>query len=93
MEGGSGEGELNCGGPAQEISNKKNINMGPTDYYHDILAKHVAAFFLCPPNLPEPKLKSFGLRALAEEVSSQPSIDCLALLFMAIVIQIDNEKD
>ena len=41
----------------------------------DILAKSVTAFCLCPKNLPETKLKSFGLMLLAE-ISEQQSIDC-----------------
>ena len=39
-------------------------------------------------NLPEAKLKSHGLIAVAEEISSQPSIDCVAS-----VLQIQNKKE
>lgn len=42
-----------------------------------ILAKDVTTFCPHPKNLPEAKLKSFGLMALAEEISRLPSIDCL----------------
>lgn len=42
-----------------------------------ILAKSVTTFCPHPKNLPEVTLKSFGLMALAEEISRLPSIDCL----------------
>jgi len=42
-------------------------------------------------NLPEAELKSFGL-TLAE-ISRQPSIECIAWLLVAILMQIYNEKE
>ena len=41
----------------------------------DISANNVAAFCPCHKNLPEAKLKRFGLM-LAEEISKQPRIVC-----------------
>lgn len=71
--------------------------MWPIDYMYildcDILAKNVVAFLPCPPNLPEAKLKSFRLRALAKEAFRLCSIECLALLFTAILMKNDKEKD
>lgn len=40
-----------------------------------MVKKNVAAFCLCPKNLPEATLKSFELISLAEEISRQPSIN------------------
>lgn len=37
-------------------------------------------------NLQEAKLKSFGLMALAEEISRQPSTDCYVVLVIALKI-------
>ena len=51
------------------------------------MAKNVAAFCPCPKTLPEAKLKSFGLMALAEEISRQ-SIHSVSWLLMATLIQI-----
>lgn len=42
------EGNLNYEGLAQEISDKKNFSMQPTDCSCDILLKIVAAFCPCP---------------------------------------------
>ena len=44
MEDSGAEGNLNCGGLAQEVSDEKNISMWPRSY--DILMKNVAAFAL-----------------------------------------------
>jgi hypothetical protein len=52
----------------------KNISNWPRDNFYDILVKNVAAFCPCPKNLPEAKLKSFGLVTLEKENSRQPSI-------------------
>ena len=43
-------------------------------------------------NLPEAKLKSFGLKALVEEISRQPSIDYSHGLVVTL-IKIFNEKE
>ena len=42
----STEGDVSCGGPAQEVSEGKC--KWPRDHSWDILAKNVAAFFPCP---------------------------------------------
>ena len=43
--------------------------------------------FVQKKNLPEAKLKSFGLKTLTEEISRQLSIDCVAYLLVAMLIQ------
>lgn len=50
-------------------SYRKNINKWSRDHSDYILAKNAAAFCSCPKNLPEAELKSFGLIALAKEIS------------------------
>ena len=62
--------------PAQDVSEKKRIRKFPRDCSCDILVKNVTTFCSCLKNLPEAKLKTFGLIALAEEISRQPNIDC-----------------
>ena len=51
------EGDLNCEGLAQEVSDKKNFSMWPTDCSSDILVKIVATF--CPCQKKKRKEKSF----------------------------------
>ena len=53
----------------------------------------MAGFCPCPKYLPEVKLKSFGLMALAEEVSRQISIDSVTWLLEISLTQIYNEKE
>jgi hypothetical protein len=62
MEVSDAEGDLNYGGVAQEVSEKKNFSMWPRDCSCDILAKNVAAFYPCPKEkkiLPEAKSKNY----------------------------------
>ena len=55
------EGDLNCGSPAQEVSEGRDIiSKWPKDHSCDILATNGAAFCSFPKSLPEAKLKSFG---------------------------------
>ena len=54
------ESSVNYGAPAQEVS-EKNIIQWCRDHSCDILSKNVIDFCPCPKNLPEAKLKSFGL--------------------------------
>ena len=44
-------------------------------------------------NLLEAKLKSYRLAALTEDISEQPSIDCVMWLIMASLMQMCNEKE
>lgn len=55
---------------------KERILVITLDHFYDILAKNMTAFCPCPKNLPEAKLKSFVLMALAENISRQPHTDC-----------------
>lgn len=66
------------GDPAEEVSDRNNINISnwTTDHFCDILAKNIAAFYPCPKTLPEAKLKSNKLISLIVEISRQPNIDC-----------------
>lgn len=54
--------------------------------------KNVASFCSSPKNLLEAKLKSFRLTALAK-ISRQPSIDCVAWLLVAMLMQIYKGKE
>ena len=51
-----------------------NVSMWPRDCFCDILMKNMAAFFHCPKNLSEAKVKRFRLIALKKEVSKQFSV-------------------
>ena len=59
----------------------------------DILVKNVVVFCPCLKNLPEAKVKSFGLIPLAEEISKQPHIDSVMWLLVIILRKIYNEKE
>lgn len=76
MKGRGPENKADYEYPVQEVS-EKSINKRPRDHPCDI--GKGCDYFFCPhpKNLPEAKLKSFGLMALAEEISRLPSIDCL----------------
>lgn len=45
MEDSSVEDNVDCGGPAQEVSGGKSISNWSRDHSYDILAKNVAAFY------------------------------------------------
>jgi hypothetical protein len=68
MEDSGAEGDLNCGGLAQEDS-EKNFSMWPRDCSCEILTKNMAAFCPFQKSLPESNVISFGLIPLAEEIS------------------------
>lgn len=53
----------------------------------------MAAFCPCPKNLCEAKLKSFGLTALAEEISRRSGTDRVAWLLVTTFMHIYNEKE
>ena len=55
-------------------------------------AERLLSAFVKKKNLPEAKLKNYELTALAEEISRQPSDDCIGWLLVAILMQIYNEK-
>lgn len=57
----------------------RRILILPRDFSCDILVKNVDALCPCLKNLPEVKVKSFRLIALAKELSQQPSTDCLVI--------------
>lgn len=84
---------LNCRCLVQEISEERNISEWPRDDECDILVKNVNDFSSSLKNLPEAKLKSLGLMALAQEISTQPSIDYVIWLSVATLIHIWNEKE
>ena len=60
------EGDLNCGGLAQEVSEEKNFNMWPRDCSCDILVKN-GCFCSCLKSLPEAKVKRLRLIALTKK--------------------------
>lgn len=57
-----------------------------------ILAKDVTSLCPCPKNLPEIKLKSYGLMALVEEISRKSSMDSVVWFLLVTLIQIYIEK-
>lgn len=57
-----------------------------------LLVKNVATFGIYPKNLPEIKLKSFGIISLAEEIPRQPNIDYIMWLLEIMLMQIYKEK-
>lgn len=58
------------------------------DHSCKILAENLAAFCPCPKILPEAKLKSLGLMALAKEISKQADPDCVVWLLVITLMQI-----
>ena len=52
------EGDLNCRGLAQEVSEEKFSMWWPRDHSYNILVNNVPAVCPCLKNLPEAKLKS-----------------------------------
>lgn len=50
---------MDCGGPAQEVSEGSNISNWSRDHSFDILTKTVPVFCLYLNNLPEARLKGF----------------------------------
>ena len=44
-------------------------------------------------NLPEAKLKRFGLSTLAEKISKQLNVDCVLWLLLGMIIPIYSEKE
>jgi hypothetical protein len=61
-------------------------------YRHSCLAKNTVAFCPYAKTLPDAILNSIELKALAEEISKQPSIDSVVCLVF-ILRQIYNEKE
>ena len=59
----SAEGDLDCEGLAQDVS-EEDISRWPRDHSFNILVKNMAAFYPFPKSLPEAKLKNYGLTAL-----------------------------
>lgn len=58
-----------------------------------ILPKNEDAFFPCPKNHPEAKLKHLGLISLAEELPRETNIDSAVWLWEISLLQINNEKE
>lgn len=75
MEASDAEGDLNCGGLAQEVSEEKTFSMCPRDCSCDIMLKNVSTFCPCLKSLPEAKVKRFRLITLSKEILKQPSLD------------------
>lgn len=67
----SANDHVGCSGTAQGVPERKNTFDWPRYYSSDILTDDVSPFHPCSKNLPEAKLKGFGLMALKEEVSIQ----------------------
>ena len=63
------ESNVDCQCLAQKVLERNNFSNWARDHSSGILAKNMSNFFSCPKNLPEAKLKNFGLITLAEEIS------------------------
>ena len=71
-------------GQLKKVS-EENISKWPKESC-DSLVKNVAVFCPCQKkkkNLSEAKVKSFRLTVLGEEISQQPSLDCITWLLGA----------
>lgn len=66
------KGDLNTGGIAQEVSEKRSCSMLPGDNSYDILVKNMDTFAHFGGSLPEVKVKKFRLR---KEISKTLTID------------------
>ena len=64
--------------PVQELSEGRNIFVGPRDCSCDILTGNVVVLCPCLKYLPKAKLKSYGLTSLTKEILTQPSTDWVA---------------
>lgn len=87
------EGDLNCESLAQEVSDKKNFSLWPTDCSCDILVKIVAAHALVQKKVPVAKLKDFGLIMLAKEISKQSNINSVVQLLVVTFVQTYKQQE
>lgn len=69
--------DLNCRGLAHKASEEKNISLLTKDFCGNILVKNVVSLFLVQNNLPEAKMKSYGLTVLARKISRQSLLTVL----------------
>jgi hypothetical protein len=74
MEKSGVEGDLNCGGPSQDVSEENDLSLWSGNCSYVIFTKKCVLLPLSK-TLPEAKVKRFGLMALAEEISKQPTIE------------------
>lgn len=81
MEHNGAKGYLNCVDTIREDS-EGDISMGPRNNSCDVLAKNMAAFCHYVKNQPEAKLKSYALKALAEDSEKLPSMGCVIWLLL-----------
>ena len=86
-------GRVDYGGLAQEVSEGKNISKWPRGYFCENHAKNVTVFYPCPKNLPEAKLKTFGLTALVEKILRPPFTDCGTWPLVITLMQIYNDRE
>lgn len=77
--------DLNCGGPAPEVSEEKNFSMWPRNCSCVILTKK-SVFLPMSKSLPEAKVKISGLMILAEEISKQSTIGSVLWLLVFILM-------
>lgn len=87
------EYDLNCRCLDQEVSERKNVGMGPVNQSGDILVKNVAVPFCpSPKSFSKAKVKRFGLIVLTEEISKQSRTISVKWLLVFILINLHNEK-
>jgi hypothetical protein len=73
-------GNLNCDIPVQECQRERILLCDLETFPVILWQKMWLIFALAQKNLPEAKLKSFGLMGLAEEISRQSSINSVMWL-------------
>lgn len=77
---------------AQEVSEGNNINSCDRAHSCGILPNNVVAFCSYPKNLPEAKLKRFGIMSLVKEIPRSPNISSLTWLLVITLMQIYYEN-
>lgn len=93
LENNSSENNVDCGDPAEEVSEGNNSCSWARDHSNGILAKNMAAF--CPGQklLTEAKLKNFELISLAEEISREPNVDSVVQLLAVTHMLLCNGRE
>lgn len=78
----SSESRVDYGGLLKKFQRETTLATELATILCDILVNIVAAFGPCHRNLPEAKVKGWGLISLAKEISRQPNIDSVVKFIM-----------
>ena len=79
---GSRECNLNCSSLVQEALEVRNISKWPDTILVRFLSNHMDVSTVVLKNLPETKLKNFGLMTLGKKISRQSTMDCILYLLV-----------